>query len=85
MYDLIIRDGTVVDGSGLPAYVADIAVKDNRIEKIGRVTDAGRREIKAEGKIVAMFADGGWKYLSTGIYGEDFKFEQSEIEGKTWW
>ena len=38
-----------------------------------------------EGKIVAMFADGGWKYLSTGIYGEDFKFEQSEIEGKTWW
>ena len=53
MYDLIIRDGTVVDGSGLPAYVADIAVKDNRIEKIGRVTDAGRREINAEGKIVA--------------------------------
>lgn len=38
-----------------------------------------------EGKIVAMFADGGWKYLSTGIYGEDFKFDQSEIEGKTWW
>lgn len=38
-----------------------------------------------EGKIVAMFADGGWKYLSTGIYGEDFKFDQKEIEGKTWW
>jgi cysteine synthase B len=38
-----------------------------------------------EGKIVAMFADGGWKYLSTGIYGEYFKFNQSEIEGKTWW
>ena len=38
-----------------------------------------------EGTIVAMFADGGWKYLSTGIYGEDFKFDQSEIEGKTWW
>ncbi len=38
-----------------------------------------------EGKIVVMFADGGWKYLSTGIYGEDFKFKQSEIEGKTWW
>ncbi|MEE8046327.1 MAG: cysteine synthase family protein [Dehalococcoidia bacterium] len=38
-----------------------------------------------EGKIVAMFADGGWKYLSTGIYGENFKFSQSEIEGKTWW
>lgn len=38
-----------------------------------------------EGKIVALFADGGWKYLSTGIYGEDYKFSQAEIEGKTWW
>jgi len=37
------------------------------------------------GKIVAMFADGGWKYLSTGIYNQDFKFNQKEIEGKTWW
>jgi cysteine synthase B len=38
-----------------------------------------------EGRIVVMFADGGWKYLSTGIYGEGFRFDQSEIEGKTWW
>ena len=37
------------------------------------------------GKIVAIFADGGWKYLSTGIYNQDFKFSQKEIEGKTWW
>ena len=45
-----------------------------------KMSDEGR-----EGKIVVMFADGGWKYLSTGIYGEDFKFSQAEIEGKTWW
>ncbi len=37
------------------------------------------------GKIVVMFADGGWKYLSTGIYNQDFQFDQKEIEGKTWW
>jgi cysteine synthase B len=37
------------------------------------------------GKIVVVFADGGWKYLSTGIYNQDFKFSQKEIEGKTWW
>jgi cysteine synthase B len=37
------------------------------------------------GKIVVMFADGGWKYLSTGIYNQDFKFNQKAIEGKTWW
>ena len=35
--------------------------------------------------IVVIFADGGWKYLSTGIYAENYKFKQSEIEGKTWW
>tara|TARA_B100000401_G_scaffold437986_1_gene384999 strand:- start:2707 stop:3666 length:960 start_codon:yes stop_codon:yes gene_type:complete len=37
------------------------------------------------GKIVTIFCDGGWKYLSTGIYSENFKFDQKEIEGKTWW
>ena len=36
------------------------------------------------GKIVTIFCDGGWKYLSTGIYSENFKFDQKEIEGKTW-
>ena len=37
------------------------------------------------GKIVVTFADGGWKYLSTGIYSQSYKFSQKEIEGKTWW
>ena len=37
------------------------------------------------GKIVTIFCDGGWKYLSTGIYSENFKYDQKEIEGKTWW
>ncbi|MBC62730.1 MAG: cysteine synthase B [Chloroflexi bacterium] len=37
------------------------------------------------GKIVTIFCDGGWKYLSTGIYSESFKYDQNEIEGKTWW
>ena len=35
--------------------------------------------------IVVMLADGGWKYLSTGIFSENYTFKQSEIEGKTWW
>ena len=37
------------------------------------------------GKIVTIFCDGGWKYLSTGIYSENFNYDQKEIEGKTWW
>ena len=32
-----------------------------------------------------LFADGGWKYLSTGIYTRDWDDIQNEVEGQTWW
>lgn len=53
MYDLVIRNGTVVDGSGMPSYKADIAVSGNRIAKIGRVAEKGREEVDASGKVVS--------------------------------
>lgn len=53
MYDLIIRNGTVVDGSGLPAYKADVAVTGNRIAKIGRIPETTSNQVDAGGKIVA--------------------------------
>ena len=37
------------------------------------------------GTIVMLFADGGWKYLSTGIYTRDWRDIQNEVEGQTWW
>ena len=37
------------------------------------------------GTIVMLFADGGWKYLSTGIYTRDWTDIQNEVEGQTWW
>ncbi|MYF78609.1 MAG: hypothetical protein F4180_01560 [Chloroflexi bacterium] len=37
------------------------------------------------GTIVTLFADGGWKYLSTGIYTRDWNDIQNEVEGQTWW
>ena len=40
---------------------------------------------ESQSNIVVMLADGGWKYLSTGIYSENYTFKRSEIEGKTWW
>ncbi len=38
-----------------------------------------------QGVIVMLFADGGWKYLSTGIYTRDWSDIQNEVEGQTWW
>jgi N-acyl-D-aspartate/D-glutamate deacylase len=58
-YDLIIRDGTVVDGSGLPRYRADVAIAGGRIAAIGKINDSAKEIIDAEGHIVAPgFIDG---------------------------
>ena len=50
--DLVIRGGSVIDGTGSPAFTADIAVEDDRIVEIGKVEGKGKREIDADGQIV---------------------------------
>ncbi|HWM90686.1 MAG TPA: D-aminoacylase [Thermoanaerobaculia bacterium] len=53
-YDLLIRGGTVIDGSGAPGVRADVAVQDGRIAKIGDLPEAkAKRLIDASGLIVA--------------------------------
>lgn len=52
-YDLIVRNGRVVDGSGNPAFFADIGVKDGRVAAIGRLDGKAKTEIDAKGLIVA--------------------------------
>ena len=51
-YDLVIRNGVVVDGSGGPRYRADVGVIGDRIATIGRIRERGRDEIDAAGKVV---------------------------------
>ena len=58
-HDLIIRNGTVVDGSGFGSYRADVAITGDRIAAVGRITERGTREIDAEGNVVTPgFIDG---------------------------
>lgn len=58
-FDLVIRGGTVIDGSGAPRYSADLGVRGNRIESIGVVRGKGKCEVNAEGHIVTPgFIDG---------------------------
>jgi len=52
-YDLVIRGGRVVDGTRMPSYIGDVAVKDGRIACIGSISGKGKEEIDAEGLIVA--------------------------------
>ena len=53
-YDLVIRGGTIVDGTGVPRYRGDLAIKDGRVANIsGRINAGGAKEIDASGCIVA--------------------------------
>ena len=53
MLDLVIRNGKVVDGSGLPAFNADVGVKDGVIVKVGPIAEEAIEAIDAEGQVVA--------------------------------
>ena len=58
-YDLVIKNGTVIDGSGLPRYRADVAVRHGRIVSIGRIREGAREVIDADGQVVTPgFVDG---------------------------
>jgi N-acyl-D-amino-acid deacylase len=66
MYDLIIRNGTVIDGSGGDRYVADIAIEAGKITKIGAIDGPCAREIDAAGKLVTP----GWVDIHTHYDGQ---------------
>ncbi len=52
-YDLILRHGRVVDGTGNPAFLADIAVKAGRIVALGKISGTATTEVNAAGLVVA--------------------------------
>jgi N-acyl-D-aspartate/D-glutamate deacylase len=53
MFDVIVRGGSVVDGTGAPAFLGDVAIKDGRIAAVGQVSGEARQVIDAAGRIVA--------------------------------
>jgi N-acyl-D-amino-acid deacylase len=66
MHDLVIRGGTVVDGTGGAARLADVAIDGGLISKVGTVTATGKREIDATGLLVTP----GWVDIHTHYDGQ---------------
>src|SRR5437667_9558681 len=52
-YDLLIKNGRIVDGSGMPSFRGDVGVKDGKIAEIGKLSGPATRTIDAEGRVVA--------------------------------
>ena len=69
-FDLVIRGGTVVDGSGGEPFIADVAVANGKIEKVGAVSGRGREEIDATGLVVTPgFVDAHTHYDAQVTWG----------------
>ncbi len=66
MFDLVIRNGTVVDGTGAKPFTADVGVKDHRIAAVGVNLGEGTREIDATG----FFVTPGWVDVHTHYDGQ---------------
>ncbi len=66
MHDLIIRGGTVVDGTGRPPFTGDVAIDGDRITEIGQVSGAAREVLDADGLLVAP----GWVDIHTHYDGQ---------------
>jgi len=67
-YDLVIRNGTVVDGSGFGSYRADVGVVGDRIAFVGPIGGAGAHEIDAEGQVVTPGFIDGHTHLDAQVF-----------------
>jgi N-acyl-D-aspartate/D-glutamate deacylase len=65
-HDLVIRNGTVVDGTGAIRFAGDVAIDGQQITQVGKVDGSGHREINADGHIVSP----GWVDIHTHYDGQ---------------
>src|SRR5215475_10820362 len=82
VYDLVIRNGRVLDGAGNPWILADVAIKDGRFVRIGKVEGKGKREIDATGRYVSP----GWIDMqdqSGGVLQRNGSAESKLLQGIT--
>ncbi|MFL3653725.1 MAG: amidohydrolase family protein [Halioglobus sp.] len=66
MYDLVIRNANIVDGTGKPAFLGDLAINNGKIAAVGDVSANGNREIDAQGKLLTP----GWVDVHSHMDGQ---------------
>src|SRR5215468_9563426 len=66
MYDIVIRGGSIIDGTGQPAFSGDLAIVDGRVAEVGGKAGPARRDIDAAGLLVAP----GWVDVHTHYDGQ---------------
>src|SRR5262249_3742481 len=71
-YDLVIKNGTVIDGSGLPRYRGDVAVRHGRIAAIGRIREAAREVVDADGQVVTPGFIDGHTHMDAQIFWDPY-------------
>jgi N-acyl-D-amino-acid deacylase len=82
MHDTVIRGGTIVDGTGAPAFVGDVAIDNGIITAVGGKAGPARRDVKAEGRLVTP----GWVDVHTHYDGQatwDSQLAPSSWHGAT--
>ena len=52
-YDLLVKNGRIIDGSGRPAFHGDVGVVNGKIVEMGRLDGPAKRTIEADGRVVA--------------------------------
>ena len=72
-YELLVKNGIVIDGSGSPGYRADVGVVDGKIAAIGRINESAKQTIDADGHIVSPgFVDGHTHMGCSDFLGSDW-------------
>ena len=66
MHDVLIKGGTVVDGTGQAGFTADVAISNGRITQVGRIDGAAHRTVQADGLLVTP----GWVDIHTHYDGQ---------------
>ena len=74
-YDIILRDGLVIDGTGAPGYNADVGILDGKIKTIGIVNGKAKSELSVKGKIVAP------GFIDTHSHHDEGMFNNTDMAG----